>query len=40
VYEALGRSREALREYQAAMDLNPKYALAIRAFRKLQGKLN
>jgi len=40
VYEALGRSREALREYKAAIDLNPKYALAMRAFRKLQGKLN
>ncbi|HSB11276.1 MAG TPA: tetratricopeptide repeat protein [Blastocatellia bacterium] len=40
VYEALGRSREALREYKAAIDLNPKYALAIRAFRTLQGKLN
>jgi tetratricopeptide (TPR) repeat protein len=40
VYEALGRSLEALREYQAAIDLNPKYALAMRAFRKLQAKLN
>jgi tetratricopeptide (TPR) repeat protein len=40
VYESLGRSYEALREYKAAMDLNPKYALALRAFRKLQGKLN
>ena len=40
VYEALGRSREALREYKTAIDLNPKYALAMRAFRKLQGKLN
>jgi tetratricopeptide (TPR) repeat protein len=40
VYEALGRWYEALRQYKAAIDLNPKYALAIRAFRKLQGKLN
>ncbi len=40
VYEALGRSREALGEYKAAIDLNPKYALAIRAFRTLLGKLN
>ena len=40
VLEALGRWREALREYKAAIDLNPKYALAIQAFRKLQGKLN
>jgi len=40
VYESLGRTREALREYQAAIDLNPKYTLAIRAFRRLQGKLN
>lgn len=40
VYEAQGRSREALREYKAAIDLNPKYALAIRAFRRLQARLN
>ena len=40
VYEALGRSRDALREYKTAIDLNPKYALAVRAFRKLQAKLN
>ena len=40
VYEALGRQFEALRQYKAAIDLNPKYALAIKAFRKLQGKLN
>lgn len=40
VYEALGRSREALREYKAAIDLNPQYALALRAFRTLQAKLN
>jgi tetratricopeptide (TPR) repeat protein len=40
VYESLGRAYEALREYKAAIDLNPKYALAVRAFRKLQGRLN
>jgi tetratricopeptide (TPR) repeat protein len=40
VYEALGKVYDALREYKAAIDLNPKYALAVRAFRKLQAKLN
>src|SRR6185503_5079193 len=40
VYESLGRAYDALREYKAAIDLNPKYALAGRAFRTLQGKLN
>ena len=40
VYESQGRAYDALREYKAAMDLNPKYALAVRAFRKLQAKLN
>ncbi|MEK6286732.1 MAG: tetratricopeptide repeat protein [Acidobacteriota bacterium] len=40
VYEAQGRAYDALREYKAAIDLNPKYALALRAFRKLQAKLN
>jgi tetratricopeptide (TPR) repeat protein len=40
VYEALGRAYDALREYKAALDLNPKYALALQAFRKLQAKLN
>ncbi len=40
VYESLGRAYDALREYKAAIDLNPKYALAVRAFRKLQGRLN
>ncbi len=40
VYEALGRQFDALREYKAAIDLNPGYALALRAFRKLQGRLN
>jgi len=40
VYESLGRAYDALREYKAAIDLNPKYTLALRAFRKLQAKLN
>lgn len=40
VYESQGRAYDALREYKAAIDLNPKYALALRAFRKLQAKLN
>jgi tetratricopeptide (TPR) repeat protein len=40
VYEALGRIREAMREYKTAMDLNPQYALALRAFRRLQARLN
>jgi len=40
VYEARGRSFEALREYKAAIDLNPAYSLAIRAFRRLQSRLN
>jgi len=40
VYESLGRAYDALREYKTAIDLNPKYALALRAFRTLQAKLN
>jgi tetratricopeptide (TPR) repeat protein len=40
VYEAKGKMFDALREYKAAIDLNPGYALAIRAFRNLQSKLN
>ena len=40
VYEAQGRAFDALREYKAAIDLNPKYTLAVQAFRKLQSKLN
>lgn len=40
VYEARGKYFEALREYKSAIDLNPGYALAVRAFRKLQSKLN
>ena len=40
VYESMGRAYDALREYKTAIDLNPKYALAVRAFRTLQAKLN
>jgi tetratricopeptide (TPR) repeat protein len=40
VYEAKGRSFDALREYKTAMDLNPGYARATRAFRRLQSRLN
>jgi tetratricopeptide (TPR) repeat protein len=40
VYEARGRLFEALREYKAAIELNPAYSLAIRAFRRLQSRLN
>jgi tetratricopeptide (TPR) repeat protein len=40
VYEQRGRLFEALKEYKAAIDLNPKYALAVRAFRMLQARLN
>jgi len=40
VYEALRRPVEAMREYKAAMDLNPNYALAVHAFRRIQSLLN
>src|SRR5689334_11696238 len=40
VYEAQRRYFEALDEYQAAMELNAQYALAARALRRLQSKLN
>jgi tetratricopeptide (TPR) repeat protein len=40
VYEALRRPVDAMREYKAAMDLNPKYTLAIKALRRLQSQLN
>jgi tetratricopeptide (TPR) repeat protein len=40
VYEAGGRFFDALREYKAAIELNPRYAPAVRAFRKLQSRLN
>ena len=40
VYEAQGRLFDALGQYKAAIDLNSNYALAVRAFRKLQSKLN
>jgi tetratricopeptide (TPR) repeat protein len=40
VYEAKGKWFDALREYKAAIDLNPGYKVAIKAFRNLQSKLN
>jgi len=40
VYEAQRRYFDALDEYQAATELNPQYALAARALRRLQSKLN
>jgi tetratricopeptide (TPR) repeat protein len=40
IHEARDRPFDALREYKAAIDLNPSYTLAIRAFRRLQSKLN
>jgi tetratricopeptide (TPR) repeat protein len=40
VYEAKNRLFDALREYKAAIDLNPNYTLAVRSFRKLQSRLN
>ena len=40
IYEKRGRLFDALREYKKAIDLNPDYTLAVRAFRKLQSKLN
>lgn len=40
VYEARGRYFEALREYKAAINLNPGYTIAVKAFRILQSKLN
>jgi tetratricopeptide (TPR) repeat protein len=40
VYEAVGKPFLALREYKAAIDLNPGYSLAVRAYRRLQGVLN
>lgn len=40
VYQATGKWFDALREYKAAIDLNPNYKVAIKAFRSLQSKLN
>jgi tetratricopeptide (TPR) repeat protein len=40
IYETQHRYFEALDEYQMALDLNPQYALAARALRRLQSKLN
>jgi tetratricopeptide (TPR) repeat protein len=40
IYETRGKLFEAMREYRSAIDLNPNYALAIQALRRLQSKLN
>lgn len=40
VYEAEHRYFDALDQYGMAMQLNPHYVLAARAFRRLQSKLN
>jgi tetratricopeptide (TPR) repeat protein len=40
VYEAERRYLDALDQYDAALRLNPRYTLAARAFRRLQGKVN
>ncbi len=40
VYEAERRYLDALDEYQAAIELNPQYALAARALRRLQSRVN
>lgn len=40
VYQAKGKVFDALREYRAAIELNPGYTLAIKAFRRLQSILN
>lgn len=40
VYQAQGKLFDALNEYRTAIELNPDYKLAIKAFRTLQSKLN
>jgi len=40
IHETRGNRFAALREYKAAVDLNPQYRLAVRAFRRLQSLLN
>ena len=40
IYQSQHQDFAALREYRAAIDLNPGYKLAIKAFRILQSKLN
>jgi tetratricopeptide (TPR) repeat protein len=40
VYEAQRRYFDALDQYHAAIERNPQYALAARALRRLQSKLN
>lgn len=38
--ESLGKIYQAMNEYREAMELNPGYKEAVRAFRRLQSKLN
>ena len=40
IYQAQGKLFAALNEYKMAIDLNPDYQLAIKAYRTLQSKLN
>jgi len=40
IYEAERRYLDALDQYQSAIELNPQYALAARALRRLQSKVN
>lgn len=40
ILEAQGKVFDAMREYKTAIDLNPNYTLALRAFRRLQSRLN
>lgn len=40
IYQKRGKLFDALREYKTAIDLNPRYVLAIKAFRRLQSMLN
>ncbi|HYL98328.1 MAG TPA: hypothetical protein VEZ90_05185 [Blastocatellia bacterium] len=40
IHEAGGKAFDALNEYKAAIDHNPGYKEALRAFRRLQSKLN
>ena len=40
VYERLGRWQEAIREYEAALELVPDYQLAYQALTRLQAAMN
>jgi tetratricopeptide (TPR) repeat protein len=40
IYQAQGKLFAALNEYKMAIDLNPDYQLAVKAYRILQSKLN